>query len=144
MKQRRVWAIAVGILLCQLTSGDAFALDLNLSVPVKLSNLRSEVVSVWLNCKFMGDNNKDFTCVSTYPLSKWPVPAPVNGAVNATVVVGCNLPDAVKSLYTKYSYSCNVHFGDGTNIYVAGGSMAPWTGIMPGSANKLYIYGDFP
>lgn len=143
MKQRPVLAIAVGILLCQLTSGDAFAFDLNLSVPVKLSNLRSEVVSVWLNCRFMGDG-RNFTCGSPYPLSMWPVPAPVNGAVDTTVAVGCNLPDAVKSLYTKYSYGCTLLFGDGTNTYVAGGSMAPWTGVMTGSPNKLYVYGDFP
>ena len=148
MKQRRGWAITVGILLCLLTGGNAFGADLSLAVPVNVSNLPPQVGSVWVNCYFyydVGEKN------SVTFAKEWAAVSPlVNGAANKTVTFGVNIPDSVKINVTinKYRYFCLLGLsGDATHnswYMINGPDAPPWAASKPGTTPIDRVSGNFP
>jgi len=148
MKQRRVWAITVGILLCLLTGGNAFGADLTLAVPVNVSNLPPQVVSVWVSCVFTGMRPGALQAEQIGVPPTWaPVPGLVNGAVNTFATFGITLSESAKTTYVKYLYGCNLFFsGDATHntVYAVGYPNPPLAAAKPGTTPKTFVNGEFP
>jgi hypothetical protein len=139
----------VGILLCQLTGANAFGADLTLAVPVNVSNLPPQVVSVWVSCVFSGMRTTSGSAELIGGVSPtWAsVPGIVNGTVNTFVTFGITLPEFAKTTYVKYLYGCNLLFsGDATHntVHAVNYPNPPLAASKPGTTPKTFVNGEFP
>ena len=146
MRQRLVLSITVGILFCQLTGGIAFGADLTVAVPVNVSNLPPQAVSVWVNCSYFGtDKTGNLVQIAQKYSSGL---TPVNGAVNTIVIVETNIPDIAKTGMVKYSYICmlalspDATFNSARNII---GTPPPYPWAAPKTGTPIpTVQGNFP
>lgn len=148
MKRIRIWVPVLICSICILTAGAAVRADaadapadLTLTVPMKITNLRPEVVSVFVFCNIYGGNDQDAK-VKLAEVASPPV-SPNNGAVDTTVTLEVRLDDKSKYGYLKFRYDCQLLLGDASKKAYPPNSH-PWNSVEPGTASRVFVAGEFP